>query len=211
MADIASPIKTLGAFPAIDPTVAAIGTADQIADGAKKAIPTTGEILQIAAANAAVSDWTVPAQAPVAGHYINKATGQPVAHANYQYVDYDRVGDEAALRITAFVLGTVIAGAVYLDADGALIADATELVGTASLVVYTDQPLSPPSNWAKLRVTGRSDGGGIVRIDASRPVSGLRLGCHRPKAMFRRSSRMCRAWATMSQTRAPPFLPPEHG
>jgi hypothetical protein len=33
MADIASPIKTLGNFPAVDPTVAAIGTADQIADG----------------------------------------------------------------------------------------------------------------------------------------------------------------------------------
>lgn len=33
MADIASPIKTLGNFPAVDTTVAAIGTADQIADG----------------------------------------------------------------------------------------------------------------------------------------------------------------------------------
>ncbi|PHP19512.1 hypothetical protein CG471_11675 [Sphingobium sp. IP1] len=43
MADIASPIKTLGAFPAVDPTVAAIGTADQIADGETKVSMTVEE------------------------------------------------------------------------------------------------------------------------------------------------------------------------
>ena len=43
MADIASPIKTLGAFPAVDPTVATIGTAEQIADGETKVTMTKGE------------------------------------------------------------------------------------------------------------------------------------------------------------------------
>ncbi|PHP20340.1 hypothetical protein CG471_08035 [Sphingobium sp. IP1] len=43
MADIASPIKTLGNFPAVDPSVPAIGTADQIADGTAKVSMAAGE------------------------------------------------------------------------------------------------------------------------------------------------------------------------
>ena len=43
MADIASPIKTLFSGPAIDPTVATIGSADQVADGAAKVMMTTDQ------------------------------------------------------------------------------------------------------------------------------------------------------------------------
>lgn len=43
MANIASPIKTLGAFPAIDPTVPQAASADQIADGETNVSMTRGE------------------------------------------------------------------------------------------------------------------------------------------------------------------------
>ena len=141
-------------------------SADQIADGETNVSMTVGE-------RQALGEWMTPAQTPVADAYIAKATGQPVAQANYQYVDYDRVGDESGLRFSAAVVGTLISGAVYLDASGQHIAGANEIDGTASVVVYTDQQLNPPANWAKLRVTGRSDVGGGVLIHARRPSSDM--------------------------------------
>jgi hypothetical protein len=88
MADIASPIKTLGNFPAVDPTVAAIGTADQIADGETKVSMTAVERGKVDTIDNSGTRWVYGKRIAYASMGLDGRMAFAVTEDGYHYAKY---------------------------------------------------------------------------------------------------------------------------
>lgn len=165
MADIASPIKTLGSFPAIDPTVAAIGTADQIADGAAKVSMTVGERAQVSASKTASSRWTALDPAVIEeGFYYAWNSGSKVANAAWTSKSYAAVPG-TTYRVTASIGGAATGMTLFFDAAGAFMAGSGINQGGVGYAHYKRELFTVPAGAAKMVVSGSNTGGAPILVE----------------------------------------------